>query len=59
MFWSILVIALVIILAWLIRKGVKGTPFAHRCPCTPYVAHLKWRENGDTPPEGKKPEQLW
>lgn len=56
MFWSILVIALVIGLAWLIRKGTKGTPFAHRCPCTPYVAHLKWREQGDTPPKGQKRE---
>ncbi|WP_301194113.1 hypothetical protein [uncultured Desulfovibrio sp.] len=59
MFLSILVIALVIGLAWLIRKGTKGTPFAHRCPCTPYVAHLKWREEGDTPPKGRKREHLW
>lgn len=59
MLWSFLVIILVVALAWLIQKGAKGTPFAHRCPCTPYVEHLKWREESDTPPENKKPEQLW
>lgn len=59
MVWSLLVIALVLALAWLIRRGTRGTPFVHRCPCTPYMEHLKWRENSDVPPEGKKQEHLW
>ncbi len=59
MFWIFLSIAFIAILAWLMRKAVKGTVFAHRCPCTPYIEHLRWREKGASLPKGQKNEQLW
>ncbi len=32
MFWSILAIVIVLALAWLLKKGREGTPFANHSP---------------------------
>lgn len=53
---AILVIAAILILAFFIRKAVKGTPFAHKCPCTPYIEHLR---SGEGKPGPHKKENLW
>lgn len=56
MIWSLLAIAAILILAFYIRKAAKGTPFAHKCPCTPYIEHLRGKERENAP---HKQENLW
>lgn len=56
MWWFILGGAAVIILALGIRKAAKGTPFARRCPCTPYIEHLRHVEEGS---QKHRKENLW
>lgn len=59
MIWSLIVIALVLLLAYFIRKAVKGTVFRGKCPCTPYVEHLRWLEGEPESRQIKKKENLW
>ena len=54
--WAFLLILAIFILAFFIRKATKGTAFAHKCPCTPYIEHLRPIEQKG---EGQKKEDLW
>ena len=54
--WAILLVGAILVLAWFIRKASKGTPFAHKCPCTPYIEHLRSAEQENAP---HKKEDLW
>ena len=56
MIFAVLALTAICVLAFFIRKAVKGTPFAHKCPCTPYIEHLRSLENADAP---HKKEDLW
>lgn len=56
MWWSILLLLAIAFLALGIKKATRGTPFEHRCPCTPYIEHLRWVENPDSK---AKRENLW
>lgn len=56
MLWSILVLAVIALLAWSIRRATCGTPFQHCCPCTPYIGHLRWLEGRE---QKYKKEKLW
>ncbi len=55
---ALVALVFVLGLAYAIRRAAKGTPFARRCPCTPYIKHLCWLEKGEKR-EDKKRENLW
>ncbi len=57
MIWIILSIVFILGLALAIRKASKGTAFAHKCPCTPYIEHLRGVENEKE--QVHKKENLW
>lgn len=56
MIMAIFIIVAILVLAFFIRKAVKGTPFAHKCPCTPYIEHLRSNEGKAN---AHKKENLW
>lgn len=58
MLWGILALIFIPALAYALRKGTSGTPFANNCACTPRIDHLRWLENGEKR-EDKKRETLW
>jgi hypothetical protein len=58
MVWFILAVIFIPLLAFLFFKATKGTRFVGSCPCAGNAEHLRWREESDTPPGGKKPPTL-
>lgn len=57
MWWALISILFILILAIFLRKATRGTPFAHKAGCTPYIEHLRGMEQ-DSKPEHKQ-ENLW
>lgn len=56
MFWIIFTIAVILLLAYWLRKAAKGTPFERKMACTPRIEQLRHLED----PEYKaKKENLW
>lgn len=57
MLWVLLCVAAILALAFFLRKAAKGTPFAHKSACAPYLEHLRGLENDAA--QVHKKENLW
>lgn len=58
MIWGLFAVIFILVLAYAIRRGVQGTHFQNKCPCTPMIDHLRWVEDGEKR-ENAKRENLW